>query len=354
MFRRAFRRRNATAKNYSGKMTKTPSRNSCIAVAQPAWQFAGVRRLRYRSARPYSALAERLLRYFVVHRTATANQVLRYFPQCFGTLRSVRMHLQTLAAAGDLEVVRNCGVGGPNIYLVTGRGLRNASDCGAETGPARRRRPSGSHLPHELLITEFATLLHESARQLRGIEIPWEERFGFHFNPCFQGLVPDYAFLTNQSEGQLASFVEVSSGEDSTTRLRQKLAAYTAWSQCDETRQFLLELYSRHGAARPRPQFRLLCIMHNRRGFSDNRSVEQLVRAATDAPPGFRRRIWCTTAAALATAGNLSAPIWIRFGDIEASFAGDESSVRERQRRLTTACRSVPPVGLFSYSKVQP
>jgi hypothetical protein len=258
------------------------------------------------------------------------------------------MHLQTLAAAGDLEVVRSCGVGGPNIYLITGRGLRNASDGEVATGTSRRRRPSGSHLPHELLITELATLLHESARKLSGIEIAWEERFRFHFNPCFQGVVPDYAFLTNQSEGQLASFVEVSSGEDSTTRLRQKLAAYEAWSECDQTRQFLIELYGRHGASRPRPHFRLLYVMHNRRGFADDRCVEQLARAATEATPALRRRIWCTTAAALATASNLCAPIWLRFADMEASFSSEMHAVRERHRRLAAACRSVRRGSLFS------
>ncbi len=283
-----------------------------------------------------------------MHRTATALQVRRFFHHRFGTLRSARMHLQTLAAEGDLEVVRSQTIGGPNVYLITNRGLRKVAVDRDESFGLHRRRPTGSHLPHELLITEFAVQLRESERQLTGLRIEWAERFGIQRHDCFRGLVPDYAFLFQHSHGRLACLVEVSSGEESIIRLRQKLMTYSLWIETDDAQRFLVDLYRRHGASRPRPEFRLLCVMHRRRGEEDDAALRQLVRAAADGPPSMRRRIWCTTAQALAEEGTLEAAIWLRLADVEGAFEEAAStSGRALSRRLAAAQRTAPRQSLF-------
>lgn len=249
------------------------------------------------------------------------------------------MHLQTLAAAGDLQVIRG-PVNTPNVYLITGRGLRNAGNENMDLVPARRRRPTGSHLPHELLITEIAVLLKEAVRKLPKFAVPWQERFGFRRHECFGGLVPDYAFLLKHTGGLSVCFVEVSSGEESTTRFREKLLAYQLWSDTDVAQQFLVELYRTHGASQLCPQFRLLCVMHSRLGQSDDARLLQLVDAAAGIDPGMRRRIWCTTAELVGKSKDLAGSIWLRLGEWEPAF--DESGPRRRRvlrQKLATAIR---------------
>jgi hypothetical protein len=316
------------------------SSNPCITVRRPAWLLAETKIVRYRHARHYSPLAGGVLQFVAFHRTATAQQIYRNYPQLFGMTRSersIRMHLQTLAAAGDLQVVRG-PVNSPNVYLITGQGLRSTGNDNLDLVPVRRRRPSGSHLPHELLITEIAVLLKEAVRKLPKFTVPWQERFGFRRHLCFSGLLPDYAFVIKHIGGLSVCFVEVSSGEESTTRFREKLFAYQLWSDTEIAQQFLIELYRTHGASQPRPQFRLLCVMHSRLGQSDDARLLQLVDAAAGIDPIMRRRIWCTTAELVANSDDLARPIGLRLGEWEAVF--DESGPRRRQalrQKLATA-----------------
>jgi hypothetical protein len=318
------------------------SSNPCITVRRPAWLLAETKVVRYRRARRYSPLAHGVLQFVAFHRTATAQQIYRHDPQLFGMTRSgrsMRMHLQTLAAAGDLQVVRG-PVNTPNVYLITGQGLRNAGNGNMELVPARRRRPSGSHLPHELLITEIAVLLNEVVWKLPSFTVPWQERFGFRRHLCFGGLVPDYAFVIKHTGGLSVCFVEVSSGEESTTRFREKLTAYQLWSDTDVAQQFLIELYRTHGASQPRPQFRLLCVMHSRLGQNDDARLLQLVDAAAGIDTDMRRRLWCTTAELVGKSKDLAGPIWLRLGELESAFI--ESGPRRRRalrEKLVTANR---------------
>jgi hypothetical protein len=258
------------------------------------------------------------------------------------------MHLQTLAVEGELEVVRSHGVGGPNVYLITNRGLRKVAELGRESVVFHRRRPSGSHLPHELVITEFAVLVQEAERRLTGLRILWGERLGFPQHECFRGLVPDYAFMFQESQGRLVCLVEVSSGEESIIRLRQKLLAYALWIETDEAKQFLVELYRQFGANNPRPECRLLWVMHRRRWEQDDTAVRQLVRAAVDISGATRRRIWCITAQSLAEEGTLAASIWLRLADLEPAFQDAAAgSARLRSRQLAAAQLAAPRHSLF-------
>jgi hypothetical protein len=327
------------------------SKKRWITVRRPAWQSAAIRTTRYQSARRYSPFANEILRFLAVHRTATADQLQRALSSHFGadrTGRSVRMHLQTLASTGDVRVIRAQAVAGQNIYLITGRGLRKVADERIEVDARRRRSPSGSHLPHELLITEFAVLLRKTAGPESGIQIRWEERFGFQQYDCFRGLIPDYAFLVEHHEGLKAYFAEISSGEESSTRFRQKLEAYALWSETDEAQRFLVDLYQEHGARQPQPRFWLLCIVHQRFNHADDARLRKFVNAAIDVPPAIRRRCWCATAEAISTADNLAVVIWLRLGDLEPAF-GEAQGLQglQRRRRLAEAQIKLPRHCLF-------
>src|SRR4051812_38303603 len=118
----------------------------CFTVSKPAWRLSEIRKRRYSGSRQYSSQWQGLIQFLAMHRSATAHQMHRYYSDRFGTDRSLRMHLQTLAAEGDIDVVRAQGLSSPNIYIVTGRGLAKADANAIEPNGGRRRAPSGNHL----------------------------------------------------------------------------------------------------------------------------------------------------------------------------------------------------------------
>jgi hypothetical protein len=157
--------------------------------------------------------------------------------------------------------------------------------------------------------------------------------------------VPDYAFLFEHSQGRLVCVVEVSSGEESAIRLRQKLEAYANWSETDEARSFLMELYREHGAEQPRPNYRCLWVMHNRLAGADDVRVKQVVQAASHIPEGLRSRVWCTTATALAKG---KPHIWLRLADLQAlGELVSEGRSRQWQRQLSRQADAAPRHSLF-------
>lgn len=326
---------------------KSSTGGQCIAAHAATWRMTEVYPTHYEQSRRYSRFAQSLLRFFAVHRTATADQVQRYFPDELRSARSARMHLQTLAKQRDLQVLRTRGMGGTNIYLITLKGFRSLALREGYPAP-RRRHSSGNHLSHEILNTEVAVLLQNCLTKEDPLLVPWQERFTLCRHPCFRDLVPDYAFLMAYPRGQLVHFVEVSSGEDSTARLRAKLVAYANWSETEAGREFLLELYRSHGAAQPQPHFRILFVMHHRLGLGDEFRVGQLLQAAAAAPTATRRRLWCSTATSLAGAVSLNDPIWLRVADLDSCFTDQDSvATREFHRRLITAAQSLPHHMLF-------
>jgi protein involved in plasmid replication-relaxation len=274
-----------------------------------------------RVSRPYSRYATSLLEFFVQHRTALAAHVQRVFPTVFRTDRATRMHLQTLVARKELGILRGLGTAQPNAYVLTERGLRAYRDRTATNGvahtPHRRRRPSGGHVLHELLVTEAAIAVMEAVRLRPDLRLLWEERFGFVGQAAFRSLIPDYGFLLGHAQGRLVCLVEVSSGEESPVRLGEKLTAYGAWAASTDAQEFLMDLYRTHGAQSPRPQFRLLFIVQDRRLGHDETRLRQLLRASSALSRDMRHRLWATTVTELAASRSFDAPIWVRAKHID-------------------------------------
>jgi hypothetical protein len=296
-----------------------------------------------------------ILEFFARHRTAYACHVQRQFSKLFGSHRLTRMHLQTLVAVGDLHC-RQTAIGQPNVYLVTAQGLRShqrRADPGAILDPPPRHAlPSGRHLVHELLITEIAVAIIEAARKRPDLFIPWEERFGFVRHPAFQELIPDYGFLLQHAHGLLVCLVEVFSGEESPTRMGQKLRAYDDWASGTGAQEFLTDLYRAHGAREPRPQFRLLVVAHDRRSGNDQARLAQLLLQASAVPRVMRDRIWIAAVSDLSQATSIDDPLWIRARDLHDAAVNWESlPARERRRHVRAVLPTLPRHRLFPISE---
>ena len=304
---------------------------------------------RGQSGRLYSRYGQEVLEFFAMHRAALASQVRRQFPSYFGADRTVRLHLQTMVEAGELVKAQRQGIGEADVYLITAKGLRRASPS-IEAGEYRRwrRRQTASHLQHELLITELAVSTTEAAARRRDLALPWQARFSLGSEPRLRLLVPDYGFLFKHASGQMICLVEVSSGEDSPTRIREKLLKYTIWSDSAEGGEFLVELYQRNGAKNARSQFRLLLVLQDRRTGNDAARLRQAAAAAIELEPAMQSRLWLTTVQQLTEQGSAASAVWIRGSDLMTA-AGHLLAVsgRERSRLLDGELRALPLHQLF-------
>ena len=305
--------------------------------------------------RRYSRHAGALLTFFGEHRTALANQVQRYFPEQLPLDRTTRLHLQSLVANGDLAITRARELGQPNVYRITAVGLSAAAVDSRCTTERRLRRPAGSHLLHELLITEVAVMLREAEAKRSDLAIVWRQRFDLRAEPAFTSIVPDYAFLFRSGSGQLAALTEVSCGEESTTRLAQKLLNYAEWASSSASQEFLLNLYRDHGAQRPRPRFRLVFVVQNRRSGRDEIRLRQVLKASSAIPALAVSRLWITTVDRLSRSGSFDAQIWNRGDDLLKSVGtGTAWKLKNENRRLLALCRDYRRITSFLVVRTSP
>jgi hypothetical protein len=146
--------------------------------------------------------------------------------------------------------------------------------------------------------------------------------------PAFRDIIPDYAFLFACGGGMLACLAEVLSGEESTKRIEEKLKKYESWEKTAEAQDFLTTIYRWFGARDPRPYFRALFVVQNRRTGNDNVRLRQLVRITLSLPPTIQRRVWIATVQDLETASSVNAPIWICGQDLAASESSKDAVLR--------------------------
>lgn len=294
--------------------------------------------LRHRTAssRRYSRYAEPILQFFALHRIALSDHVERHFKCYFKTNRSTRMHLQTLVAAGDLKIDRQPSLGQPNVYSITTRGLNRAREgATASIGEVAGRQMSRrSHLPHELLITEFGVSVAEEIRERPDLRLLWEDRFGLTRYAELAELVPDFVFLFRSAKGMLACLVEVSSGEESPTRIREKLQKYSGWSRTVGCQSFLSNLYRSHGAHVPRPEFRLLFVVHNRASNNDLVRLRQIVNEAMNFSDDILPRFWGTTVKEIASANGIDDPIWVCGNEFKPVLPQWNGAVPKRRKLI--------------------
>jgi hypothetical protein len=268
------------------------------------------------------------------------------------------MHLQTLVAHGDLSVHEGRGIGQANVYSLTQKGLRTfheGQNCDPdELRRPRRRPPTGSHFLHELLITEVAVSLTQTVRTRADLSLPWQERFGLIGTPAFKDLIPDYAFLLKQGPGLLACFVEVTSGEGSPTRIGQKLTEYATWSLNPVAHEFLTALYRSYGARDPRPHYRVVLVVQDRRSSNDRARIRQILWQTLSLSRTMRARIWLASVAELGSAKSIDDPIWTRARDLDEHLSEWETRPKREQRnRFRAAIGNLGRYQLFPGAESQ-
>ena len=115
--------------------------------------------------------------------------------------------------------------------------------------------------------------------------------------------------------------VELDNGTMNKKKIRAKYAGYLAWSQSAAGKQYLIDLYRRHGATEPRPTFRLLVIARSRTGKDDQQRMLELCRPLAKLSAAMQDRFWFTTVAALRSCQDdllpLDVAIWRRGRDVD-------------------------------------
>ncbi len=289
------------------------------------------------------------------NRFAVASQIQRRFGHMLRSGRTTRRHLEELEALGLLGVAPGRGVGPlfPKVYYVTGRGVRRLKESLSRQGKPwqpshvdRRGRDANEgyaaeRIIHEILTTEFLLAVWQTIEGRPDLELLEVQRRSLAKHPAFRlvidarsvRLVPDALFLfRHKGAGMCCCFLELDNGTMNAGQIAAKFARYAAWLQSAPGRQYLVELYRRHGAYEPRPTFRLLVVARSRTGLDDDGRLASLLADADGAPAGLRGRMWLTTVAALRGHQQddrpLDADVWLRPGD--AQRATDSVPAREQ------------------------
>lgn len=270
-----------------------------------------------------SHLHQNVLRFFSMHRIATANLIQRTWPQDFPYHKKTMRCLRSLVDRGLLRERRPVSKFDDIIFTITEDGYRYCRDLpGIDLGaiPYRYEEPTGKQADHELLITQTAVLLYEYAMTRSGLRILEDGRFG-NEGGVFSTKIPDYRFLSEDANGKMFRIVEVVSGLESSSDIRAMFEGWDAWSQTEEAKQYLLSLYRRHGAMHPVPEFRVTCIIHSRNWKYTDAWKERLTLQQTlYVSPQLQGRVETATLDALSAAIDndlgINHPVWHRGNDL--------------------------------------
>ena len=171
----------------------------------------------------------------------------------------------------------------------------------------------------------------------------------------YTDIIPDYWYLCEHGDGWMIRYVEVISGEESATRVKEKLEEYQAWSKRPEIQRYLNDMYRKLRATNPLPEFELHCVVESR-SFkrSDATKERSMMMQAFNVDPAMQMRVWTTTKDRLESAWTegqtINAPIWYRAAD----FRGLPRQKYEQQKLGTRTAyvdrlmRQVDPHPLFA------
>lgn len=275
-----------------------------------------------------------LLTFVYRNRFAVANQIQRRFAALLRSDRTTRRQLEELQSLRYLATAPARGVSPlfPKIFFVTGRGIRKVAEAYEAKGklwsPSRIDRAgrhtaegySAEHLIHEVFITEFLLGVWKSGNDSNGIEVLTIQRRSLFKHPAFGSkakgrLTPDALFVFRQDGGLMIGLVELDTGTMNKKQLVRKFRRYQEWSQSSAGRDYLIDLYRRHGAKEPRPVFRLYVIAQDRDRSDDRRRLTTIAKAVGIAAPALADRVRLTTVTELQAnydQAALVAPIWHR------------------------------------------
>lgn len=286
---------------------------------------------RGKERRHYAAI----LAFVYRNRFVTASQVQRRFSQFLKSDRTARRHLAEMQESlGYLNLVPTPSPLWPKVYAISGCGLNKLRQSLTKQGKAtdsqaaiseRRRLYSMQHVVHELFATEFLLSIWEAAQNSANIELLNIQRRSLVKHPAFQlpamhgKLIPDGMFLVRcRSAGMVCTFLEIDTGSMNRRQMEAKFRAYAVWGDSANGRNFLIDLYRRHGAANPRPIFRIAVACGGRVGVGDRARMEVVQKCALKASERLQNRLWLTTATNLSRCISLKtvlqSSIWHRHG----------------------------------------
>jgi hypothetical protein len=218
--------------------------------------------------------------------------------------------LAELEALGYLAVVPTRGTSPlwPKTYFCTSLGARRLRRwLEARSKPGHvirvdRARPEGysaDHVLHELLTTELLLKVWESSQAESSSELLQTERRSIPSQPAFvietRGRVtrfePDAWFIfRHAARGLMCCFCELDAGTMTKEQLTAKFWRYEDWATSSRGREFLIDLYRRHGAEHPHPNFRILAVACDRAKDSDHLRI-RILRDATQSFPTIATRL---------------------------------------------------------------
>ena len=142
---------------------------------------------------------------------------------------------------------------------------------------------------HEVLTTELLLNIWETAQANLGFEILQTERRSIPSQPAFvintrgckTRLEPDAWFLYHQErKGMICCFCELDTGTMTKDQLKAKFWRYDAWATSNQGQEFLIDLYSRHGALTPKATFRIVVVACDRQQKNDRQRLSTIFEAA--------------------------------------------------------------------------
>lgn len=265
-----------------------------------------------------------IVAYVYRNRFAIASQIQRRFSHVLKSDRTTRRHLAELESLGYLAVVPTRGTSPlwPKTYFCTAKGarrLRRSLESRGKPGNVirvDRLRSNGctaDHALHELLTTELLLSVWQCSQNNPGFEVLQTERRSIPSQSAFDiearngktRLEPDAWFVSrHHGKGIMYWFCELDAGTMTKDQLKAKFWRYDRWTNSQCGRDFLVQVYQRHGAENPRPAFRIVLVSCDRELNHDERRLE-IVRKSAASFPGIDSRLRCIESSRVAENGHV-------------------------------------------------
>lgn len=306
-----------------------------------------------------------LLKFFALHRLATAYLIQDAFPHLFDTHTKTMRHLHRLHNQGYLRRHNNDA---PYIFGITQLGYQRCRDF-KEVDPRflahRYKQPSGKQSDHELLITRAAVGIYKYVRSTSNVDLLEEGRFMLgnieYADPDtgevtypFDDRIPDYWYVCRIDGVLYVRFVEVFMHEESPVQIRKKLEEYHRWSLRPGVKSYLNNLYSKWGAKNPRPDFQVHCILDSKSWqHTDAWKERTTMMQSFQVDVTMQKRLWTVSRGAIdeteAIGGTIGDAIWHRGRDlVSKQTEWKRSRPGERTLLVDSLMRQIPTHPLFA------
>jgi DNA-binding PadR family transcriptional regulator len=332
-------------------------------LAQPPTerQRRRVPRLRKRRFLPtYPRLLELVYRWQYVDRDI----LMALEPALWASLRTLQDQLQGLESLGYIKASERSSFSEANLYSITPSGVHQLSELTGEDDLAITSDSAIKSLfvDHARAVSWFQTHVELVARGREDLKIVDYERRYHHPARRLGGgaWVPDLGFVVARRlpRGQVnvaLYLVEIDRGTMRPAAIFDKLEQSNHWYYT-VGRDYLRELYRRHGAGEPKATYHRLIVTQHRRGTSDFDRLVTLYTQGLRFADGQRRNMYFATAADIVANRGYDRPVWYPINTfsyawrnpIEAELAARPESaypyVANRLRHLDRIAMFPPPI----------